>query len=469
VRLFFGRFWIVRERNGDILDFWYIRAKVFSAADDPFVGLLVTMNFAAHAAKEKKMIYPTRTIEVFSRDNDHCKRLKDPTAANLYHLEAFLPFSEAVKLEKGNANLRPPSEKKKPFQEMVATVEDDPASFHKKNRGITYLCDKFEFDNTKKRLLVSIPILDVVTTNTNGSDGSDDEPRFGIADGGHTFEVIRQTVDRMNELKELQGWTEPFVRVHFLAGESVVSGEIDQIVEALNTSSQVQQYTLDEYQNKFDDLKKALSDSGFPIHLVAFRENEEKEWDIREIIQRMACFLKDRWKFTQPTSMYRSKGKALDLFTNDLTHPEFEKLYGVVRDIITLPEYVQSQFSRGSATQGKRFGGLRAVKTLKKAQVRAGTNYATDHLMDLGASLPIAAAFRELLELSGDRYVWKVRPDMVFNKCGEELYKILASKSRTAKSVNSLGSDTELWTQAVNIVLRTKDEILSSAPSGARA
>jgi hypothetical protein len=406
------------------------------------------------------MIYPTRTIEVFSRDNDHCKRLKDPTSATLYHLEAFLPFTEAVKLDTGNANLRPPSERKKPFQEMVVTVEDDPASFHKKNRGITYLCEKFEFDNARKRLLVSVPVLDL-SPKTNGSDAGDDEPRFGIADGGHTYEVIRQTVDRMNELKELQGWTEPYVRVHFLAGESVVSDEIDQIVEALNTSSQVQQYTLDEYQNKFDDLKKALSDTGFDTSLVAFRENEEKEWDIREIVQRMACFLKDRWKFTQPTSMYRSKGKALDLFTSDLTRPEFEKLYGVIREVITLPEFVQSQFSRGSATQGKRFGGLRAVKTLKKPQMRAGTSYVTDHLMDLGASLPIAAAFRELLELSGSRYVWKVRPELVFRRCGEELYKVLASKSRTAKSVNSLGSDTELWTQAVNIVLRTKDDVLS--------
>jgi NTP pyrophosphatase (non-canonical NTP hydrolase) len=408
------------------------------------------------------MIYPTRTIEVFARDNDHCKRLKDPTAANLYHLEAFLPFTEAVKLEKGNANLRPPSERKKPFQDMILTVEDDPASFHKKNRGITYLCDKFEFDNAKKRLLVSVPVPDLAS-NGNATDVSEDEPRFGIADGGHTFEVIRQTVERMNELRDSGNWTEPFVRVHFLAGEAVVSGEIEQIVEALNTSSQVQQYTLDEYQNKFDELKTALANSGFDVNLVAFRENEEKEWDIREIVQRMACFLKDRWKFTQPTSMYRSKGKALDLFTNDITRPEFERLYDVIRDVISLPEFIQSEFSRGSATQGKRFGGLRAVKTLKRPYTRPGTDFPTDHLMDLAASLPIAAAFRELLELRGNRYAWKIRPETVFKSCGEELYKVLSSKSRTAKSVNSLASDTELWTQAVNIVLRSKDELLAAA------
>src|ERR1700691_1709047 len=131
----------------------------------------MTIRFAAHAAKEDQMIYPTRTIEVFSRDNDHCKRLKDPTTENLYHLEAFLPFTEAVKLEKGNANLRPPSELKKPFQDMIASVEDDPASFHKKNRGITYLCDKFEFDNSKKRLQVKVPIfLNFSTDNSTEAD-----------------------------------------------------------------------------------------------------------------------------------------------------------------------------------------------------------------------------------------------------------------------------------------------------------
>ncbi len=407
------------------------------------------------------MIYPTRTIEVFSRDNDHCKRLKDPTSPNLYHFEAFLPFTEAVKLEKGNANLRPPSERKKPFQDMIATVEDEPSSFHKKNRGITYLCEKFEYDNSKKRLQVSVPTPDLPVP---GAETAEDDPRFGIADGGHTYEVIRQTVDRINELRDIPSWSEPFVRVHFLAGEGVVAGEIELIVEALNTSSQVQQYTLDEYQNKFDSLKKALSDSGFDVNLIAFRENEEKEWDIREIVQRMACFLKDRWKFTQPTSMYRSKGKALDLFTNDITRSDFEKLYGVIRDVITLPEFIQSQFSQGDVLKGKRFGGLRAVKTLKKSYSRPGTSYPTEHLMDLAASLPIAAAFRELLELRGDRYVWKIRPETVFKSCAEELYKVLASKSRTARSVQVLGSDTELWTQAVNIVLRTKDDLLAEAP-----
>lgn len=405
------------------------------------------------------MLYPTRVVELLPRDNEHVKRLNDPVEAGLFHLEAWLPFSEAAKLERGNANVRPASERKKPFRDMVNTVESSPATFHLKNRGIIYRCDRFEFDNKQKTLRVVIPDL----TPDEMDDLENGEPKFGIADGGHTFEVILQTMNRLNELREREGWAEPFVRVHFLAGTAFEIGELEQLVEALNTSSQVQQFTLDEYQNKFDELKAALKNSGFDPSVVAFRENEEKEWDVRDIVQRLACFLKDRWRTTQPASMYRSKGKALDLYTNDASHGEFVKLYDVAADVITLPEFIQSEFSKGDAVKGRKFGKLRAVKILKRSYTPPGTQYITDHEMDLAASLPIAAAFRELLELRGDRYYWTVDFKDAFRLAAEELYKTLLNKVKTAKAVNNLGADTEYWTQCANIILRVKYEILSKS------
>ena len=96
-------------------------------------------------------MYPTKLSEVFVRDADHCKRLKDPQNSAIFHLEAWLPFSEAAKLDRGNANVRPASERKKPFRDMMETVEKDPSKFHIKNRGIIYRCEKFEFDNAARR------------------------------------------------------------------------------------------------------------------------------------------------------------------------------------------------------------------------------------------------------------------------------------------------------------------------------
>ena len=402
------------------------------------------------------MLFPTKVVELNPRDHEHIKRLNDPADAGLFHLETWLPFSEVVKLDRGNANVRPASERKKPFRDMVSTVEDSPSTFHRKNRGIIYLCDKFEVDNKNKVLRVTIPNIDP----KDFEDMENGEPKFGIADGGHTFEVIKQTIARANELSEREGWTEPFVRVHFLAGQAFESGELEQLVEALNTSSQVQQFTLDEYQNKFDELKDALQKGGFDPSVVAFRENEDKEWDVRDVVQRLACFLKERWKTTQPASMYRSKGKALDLYTNEASHDEFKKLYDVAADVVTLPEYIQSEFSKDTG-KGRKFGKLRAVKTLKKPLTPPGTQYMTEHEMDLAASLPIAAAFRELLEMKGDRYYWKVDFKEVFKVASEELYKTLLNKVRTTKGLTALGADTEYWTQCANIVLRAKYEVLN--------
>src|SRR5271166_1841360 len=124
------------------------------------------------------------------RDNDHCKRLADPINKDSYfHMEVFLPFSEAAKIEKGNANMRSFNTNKPAFKAMWNTVQDEPGTFHLKNRGITYLCSAFHFDNQLKQLTISNP------EQLPFYDGDeDDDPRFGIGDGGHTFEILQRTV-----------------------------------------------------------------------------------------------------------------------------------------------------------------------------------------------------------------------------------------------------------------------------------
>jgi hypothetical protein len=400
------------------------------------------------------MRHSTKQIALSVRDNDHCKRLKDPFGGGIHHLEAFLPFSEAVKLDRGNANVRPPADRK-PLNAMVETVEETPQTFHIKNRGITYLCDRFSFDNSQRKLTISVPRV------VEGSpDLEEFEPRFGIADGGHTFEVIKRTVEKVADYKKLDDWSEPFVRIHFVGTEGDDLDDIDKVVEALNTSLQVQQYTLDEYQNKFEELKEALRKANFDVDLIAFRENEDREWHVIEIIQRLACFLKDRWQLTQPASMYKSKTKALESYKDDATRGEFRKLFDVISDVISFPEFIQAELSRGELVQRRSLGRLKAVKPLKKPYCRPGTTYETDHRMDMAALLPMAAAFRELLTLKGDRYRWRVDPKEAFRRCAADLYQVLVTRSSKARVASHLGTDMEYWGACVPIVMRVKDQMV---------
>ncbi len=384
--------------------------------------------------------------------DDHCKRLRDPIQPDVFHLEAFLTFSEAAKLDRGNANVRPSSARKPAYKAMLETVDSSPDTFHLKNRGITYFCDRFQYDNAKKLVTVTLPEVAE----------DDDEPKFGIADGGHTFSVIQETITRLTELKEKERWTMPFVRVHFIAGTKSLPTTDEEIVEALNTSSQVQQFTLDEYSGEFDELKEALSKAGFDLSTIAFRENEEKAWTVMEIIQRMACFLKERWQLTQPASMYKSKGKALELYINETSRNEFRRLYDVVHDVVTFPEFIQATLSKGELVPLRSFGKLRAVTNLKKPWKRPGTPFETTHRMDLAALLPMASAFRELLVLKGDRYAWRVDPRQVFLNSAEKLYNVLNTRSSKIRTTSQLGSDMEYWGACVPIVMREKDRLIDS-------
>ena len=375
---------------------------------------------------------------------------QDPVDKNVYHLEVFLPFSTAAKLPIGNANVRPPSEKK-PLRDMLMTIEVEPTSFHRKNRGITYICEAFEVKGNTLEL--------VLPTLKEGERETRNDPKFGIADGGHTMEAIVRTLANLEELKKDTNWTEPFVKVHFVSKANASPDEIKKIVEALNTSSQVQLYTLNDYQHKFDGLKQALTKANFPVNLVSFREGENKEYSVIEVIQRLSVFLKDRWIKSQPMGMYKSKSKALALFTNPETNTEFKALYDIIGDIITLPEFIESELSKGEGTKGRRIGKLRSARVLDKPYVRPGTDFETNYRLDMSALLPMASAFRELLTLKDGKYVWSADPKQVFKECATDLYDVLVDRSVRARTSSQLGSDPEYWAACSRIVMKAASDM----------
>lgn len=397
------------------------------------------------------MKYANKTIELQIENPSYVKVLDDPAIDGISHVETLLSFREAAKLKLGNANVRPPIQNKKPFKAMTHSVEWSPALFHIKNRGITYICTDVKVDEKNGKLVISVP--DVKSTDTDG-------PKFGIADGGHTFEVINQTLvsEKEKAYENMPKWILPYVRVRFLVVHKDF-GDVEAVVEALNTSSQVQQYTLDEYKNKFAPLKEALADSGFDTDLVAFRENEDKEWHVIEIIQRAACFLKQKWLTKAPINMYKSKGKALKLFTGEDTQGEFREVFKVIKDIITLPEYIQSQFSMTGIVSAKSLAKLKCVKLEKKTYTRPGTDYPTMHQIDLAALLPMAAAFRELLVKNKNVYEWGYDYKEIFDMAAPYLFEHMVHHAGRVAMSSQMASDPDYWSGCVQIILRAEKDL----------
>ena len=393
-------------------------------------------------------------------DADYCKRIKDPFDPNLHHLETLLPFSEVNKLVSGNANVRTPKESSKPFKKMIETVEKNPRAFHVKNRGITFICAAFDITppNSGSRQ------LNIHLEKEGDADFIDaeisDARKVGIADGGHTFAVISDTIERLEKLKALPDWTEPFVRVRFLTSKAAYVVP-EEMVEALNTSTQVKEHTMDEYRNEFQPLKDILTSSGFDVSNISFKENDAGTWDVREILQRLGCFLKD--KPALGPQLYRSRQKALKMYIDPKTREDFLALTDVMAEVAFLPEYIESQFSsKENMKTRNRFGGLRVVDALENDYTYPSLGYKTRHRLDLAATLPLAGAFRELLQVNPKtgKQFWIVDWKEAFKRTADELYRALTSNLAAVTAVSGLGSDPAYWTTAANVILRVKSEML---------
>lgn len=380
--------------------------------------------------------------------------MQDPKFKNVHYIEAFLPATEIVKLPNGNANVRSASELRKPFKGMIRTAEQMPAMFQLMNRGIIYLCTDAEYDRHAKKIRVSVP--EAVLSRKSGQ-----EP-FGPMDGGHTKAAMHQIVEEFENgaYNAIKDWSMPYGRVRFVVNKQGLP--VAPIVEAVNTSLQVKEYTLDEYQGKFNPLKDALFKQGFDPDKVSWRENEDREWHVVEIVQRLACFLKERWVSMQPVAMYKSKTKALQLYANTESRREFTLLFDVIQDIITLPEYIQAQFSLGEVLKGRKLGKLEGVRKLKEPWTRPNTIWPTEHRIDIGVVLPMAAAFRHLLYIKRgqERYSWRVDYKKVFEMCADDLYEAFKTRVARIRAVAPVAADPDYWGNCATIVMNAKDEVL---------
>jgi hypothetical protein len=397
-----------------------------------------------------------KTYELEARGGDDTvTEMQDPKFKNIKYIEAFLPFDEIVKLPNGNANVRSASELRKPFKGMLHTAESRPDMFQLMNRGIIFLCRDAEYDRRSKKIKVRVP--EAVLSRKSGQ-----EP-FGPMDGGHTKAAMHQVVEEAESgaYNAIKNWSMPYGRVRFVINKEGL--DVAPIVEAVNTSLQVKEYTLDEYQGRFDKLKKALGDQGFDVDKVSWRENEDREWHVVEIIQRLSLFLKERWTSLQPVAMYKSKTKALRLYANPESRREFTRLSPVIMDVVSLPEYIQAQFSLGDVLKGRKLGKLEGVKKLKEPWTRPNTVWPTEHRIDMGVLLPMAAAFRQLLYVKRgqDDYSWRVDYKKVFEECADELYEAFKSRVARTRAVAPVAADDDYWSQCALIVSNAKDELLS--------
>lgn len=366
------------------------------------------------------------------------KRLDDPHDENRYAYECQVPVNEAAKLIIGSANPRKQDLGKSLSRDILRTLQTEPELFHLRNRGIWVAAARAEYDNQKQTLTLHCP--------------QDSDQRYGVVDGGHTKAIIDEFLRGLVEQPVDTPRPTPHVILHVRVG---VEDALEEMAVSLNRSTQLKEYALDDFRGEFDEIKKIFAKTPF-ANDIGYTENEAKEYDVLDVIQRLTLFCVGIYPNrgdAHPIVSYSSKAKCLQQFVKSKEH--YLALEPIMADCFRLPDQIEVLLPEVSGSE--RFGNFNFVRKQKPIMAPSLKNVLTNGISENWKSgysvseavlYPLAASLRVLVRAKADGTVlgWRQDPVKFFKTNGGDLFEYVRKYyDGAAKSLTALGKNSEFW------------------------
>ncbi|MCU7757200.1 AIPR family protein [Bacillus cereus] len=309
--------------------------------------------------------------------------------------------------------------------------------FHILNRGIVISVKDVKFDNMNSEITILLEDMDV----------------HGNIDGGHTYQVILQNRDKMKHRQ--------FVKMEFLTG---IESIFEDVAAARNTSVQVQDKAIAELKKKFEFIKEFIEGQSFEDN-IAYKENDDKDIDVRELISILYMFNISKYPGRQsmPTKAFNSPHNCVKDFiesfdegeaAKQLTNPYY-KMKNIIVDIFKLYDEIERTMAenyKGFFGAGTKYGSVKGVTCVNTKTKFYGN--AIEYRTPKGFIYPILGSFRSLLEEKDGFYKWKSDPFLQFNEVGKDLVGETVERSRSlGNNPGSVGKDSGHWKQLYQNVL----------------
>lgn len=367
---------------------------------------------------------------------DFSRRFPDPLNQNIngdqLNIEHHILLCKALELPSGISKSPNPREQRidrSLYKEVRNSLDNaDDLSFHLKNKGITLLAHEVEYSPDRKIATVYL--------------GEND----GIVDGGHTYEIV---------LKSKSEGTCPagqYIKFEILTGIPQSMGA--EITGGLNTAVQVDDASLMNLEGKFDWIKQILAPTDFGDR-IAYKQNEDGAYDIREILGILTLFDVNKFPYpAHPKDAYVSKAKCLDIYDTD-DGRSLKMLAPILIDILQLHDYVHiSSRDKYNDVNGGRAAGMKGVYATKKRNtyefIFIGEE--RDYRLYDGALYPMLGALRFLVEQKpGEKcYSWKLKSLNEIKDFFDEIApELVATTYKTSliygRKPNPIGKDENHW------------------------
>lgn len=331
----------------------------------------------------------------------------------------------------------------KTVEKSLLNLQDnsEPNTFHLKNKGITIIAESVEQfgDNSYKVILGS---------------------NHGIVDGGHTYKLISDNIDNP-KLPENQ-----YVNVEIRTG--IRPEWIQDISGGLNTGVQVQAMSLDNLSGLFEEIKSELRKHGL-ADKIAWSENDEGDFNARDIISLMLCFnieLYSNADKTHPVEAYTSKASVLNKFESQTG--SFNRMKSILKDILDLHDEISSTageiWNEGGGKNGingkaGRLAWMEYKSPDKKPFKYSFNGQESKFKLTNGALYPILASFRWYVQYASDKQTmeWKIPFSQVKAAWKSVAMQQLRATAEVCDELgnnpNALGKSKSNWGNLHNIVI----------------
>ncbi len=290
---------------------------------------------------------------------------------------------------------------------IVRTLEEEPEKFAIKNLGIYLLVDSVE----SKRIAGDKHEVKVVLSNLE---------QHGIVNGGHTFQAIRQVIENGN----YSGGAS--VRLHLY--QNIDRELIVDLAEGLNKNLQVTDTSLQNLQNKFEEIKLAMKGKKGEEQ-IAYSDGETGTVDVLEVIHLLSLLNLSQYPTSEkhPNDLFGTKQKVLKKYCEDIesNNSAFDILIPHTFEILKLSDEIKKECAKITSlykiknTDDKNRVGSKEHK--KSAIFSEGE---ISGLIPQGWLYPMVAAFRANISISEwkkGNFHWLVEPDKLLPEVINEM------------------------------------------------
>lgn len=399
---------------------------------------------------------------IISANADYVRTLKDPNNPKIRVIHAFVPVNRLPIDLPLDPDPRRPKQTGEVPKRILSSLKSNDGRFHLLNRGITISCERCEFDNKENSLILTIP----------SADG-----RYGIIDGGHTYNSILRARKNGNELEKasLEGENSnehELLSVQYAHLEILeqVEEHLADIAEARNFSVQLKATTLAHYKHKFDWLIEALGKERAE-KIIRLSENDEQPVNILDVVQILGAINPTLFPDERPAQdAYKTAGKLLGYLIDDSDPFEFRKMSNVALDVLRLYDYVRLNFQGkyNAPDETGRRGKFAARRETKESQPKRGARLKAtyywddpanpkrgDLVIDKGLAIPLISGFRVLLAKDErGMYAWTTDPFELFDTYGDRLVRAIMNAADESGNPWAVGRDPQVYRQLTSEVRR---------------